>query len=387
MERQRIKRLQQSSIAGIAALVDEAAFNPSAWVSVLEEIGRLIPGSKLGLQVVDARSERATPMITSGFRADVVEAYAQRYGSINPYLPIMLSAPVLRPLFSERQLPAAAMRHTEFYNDWLLKGGGIDASSGIKLVDTAGRLGVLVAHYEGKRADAMNDAFAPLFSQLAPRMRRALDAAHLQVAARWMMSGGPLLAAISDPAFIVSRELTLHDANAAAHELIAQGDLILVGSRDRLRFRHADFGRAFADQVEWATREEPTGGRPAGQDPIVALTAEHLSLSAITLRPSLAHATGLTKLWTPRTLALVIVRSHAPGADDIGERLMKVHRLSSSEARLAIAMTEGQPLTVVSEELGINYETARSQLKRVFEKMSINRQSELVAYLAKFKLK
>jgi DNA-binding CsgD family transcriptional regulator len=56
--------------------------------------------------------------------------------------------------------------------------------------------------------------------------------------------------------------------------------------------------------------------------------------------------------------------------------------LTAAEARLAIRLATGKPLEQVADEIGVAYETARSQLKAIFAKTETHRQAELVAVMA-----
>jgi DNA-binding CsgD family transcriptional regulator len=57
--------------------------------------------------------------------------------------------------------------------------------------------------------------------------------------------------------------------------------------------------------------------------------------------------------------------------------------LTAAEARLATRLASGEALEAVADELGIAKETARSQLKAIFGKTGVHRQSEFVALLAR----
>jgi DNA-binding CsgD family transcriptional regulator len=57
-------------------------------------------------------------------------------------------------------------------------------------------------------------------------------------------------------------------------------------------------------------------------------------------------------------------------------------KLSTAEARLAARLATGEALESASEVLGIAKETARNQLKSIFAKTGVHRQSELVALVA-----
>ena len=58
--------------------------------------------------------------------------------------------------------------------------------------------------------------------------------------------------------------------------------------------------------------------------------------------------------------------------------------LTAAEARLAADMAGGTLLEVAADALGISKETARNELKSVFQKTGVHRQSELVSLLATF---
>jgi DNA-binding CsgD family transcriptional regulator len=66
------------------------------------------------------------------------------------------------------------------------------------------------------------------------------------------------------------------------------------------------------------------------------------------------------------------------------EVLLSSFALTAAETRLATRMASGEALEGVADELDISKETARSQLKAVFEKTGVHRQAELVALLASF---
>ena len=66
------------------------------------------------------------------------------------------------------------------------------------------------------------------------------------------------------------------------------------------------------------------------------------------------------------------------------EALRLSFALTPAEARLAIRMSSGATLETVADELNITKDTARNQLKVVFQKTDVHRQAELVALLASF---
>jgi DNA-binding CsgD family transcriptional regulator len=63
--------------------------------------------------------------------------------------------------------------------------------------------------------------------------------------------------------------------------------------------------------------------------------------------------------------------------------LTHAFNLTPAEARLASRLVAGLSIESVSRQLGIGYETSRTQLKSVFGKTGTHGQSELVALLSR----
>lgn len=63
--------------------------------------------------------------------------------------------------------------------------------------------------------------------------------------------------------------------------------------------------------------------------------------------------------------------------------LRSAYGLTPSEARLTLVLLGGDTLRASAERLGVQYETARTTLKRVFQKTGARRQAELMLLLAR----
>ncbi|MEL0622555.1 helix-turn-helix transcriptional regulator [Marinomonas arenicola] len=61
--------------------------------------------------------------------------------------------------------------------------------------------------------------------------------------------------------------------------------------------------------------------------------------------------------------------------------LQEVYKLTSAEALLALAISKGLTLQEIANERNVSIQTVRSQLKSIFQKMSINSQSDLIRHI------
>lgn len=83
----------------------------------------------------------------------------------------------------------------------------------------------------------------------------------------------------------------------------------------------------------------------------------------------------------PHTDVLLSVELPFVARTGFSEVLASRFRLTPSEIRLVQRLNEGKSLRQAADADGISYETARTRLKVVFNKMSVSRQSELVRLL------
>jgi DNA-binding CsgD family transcriptional regulator len=81
------------------------------------------------------------------------------------------------------------------------------------------------------------------------------------------------------------------------------------------------------------------------------------------------------------TSAVLRLEEQGKAMPAFGERLRRLFGLTPAEVRLAEALQTGGSLREVADQLGIAYETARSQLKMVFQKTGTRRQKDLALRL------
>jgi len=170
---------------------------------------------------------------------------------------------------------------------------------------------------------------------------------------------------------LLNRQGDVYEMNPAAQALL-HGDVRICG-RKIVSFDPAAssaLGRAIS-QVMW----RPTGAATAppvalpriGRSPLLAYPAR---LSAVAAN-ALADCQAIVIFVDPEE------RHNAPEA-----LLQSGFALTQTEAKLASRLATGASLDDVSDELMISKQTGRTHLKRIFAKMGIGRQSELVALLS-----
>ena len=172
---------------------------------------------------------------------------------------------------------------------------------------------------------------------------------------------------------IVDEEQRVVFANAAAREI--------ADAADGLSIRSAELFASSVKETK-ALREllcSATSRRP-GEEPVWCGT---IGLT----RPSLRRPLGVEVLavsCTPshpsstRRVVIVFVSDPERQVEAPIDRLVELYGVTPAEAALAQVVARGTGLTEAADELGISMNTARTHLKRVFQKTGTRRQAELV---------
>lgn len=182
---------------------------------------------------------------------------------------------------------------------------------------------------------------------------------------------------LATPMAIFDARARLAFANRSADALFAQGDGLDV--RDGELWcadakTRAAIGSAIAGAIEASRgRSLEAGGsfRIARPSRLPAFEMFVTPLAATTTGRELSSHAGAT----------VVIHDPTLGPIDPSDHLAALYTLTPAEARLASALASGRSLDESADALSITKATARTRLKRVFEKTGTRRQGELIRKL------
>lgn len=172
---------------------------------------------------------------------------------------------------------------------------------------------------------------------------------------------------------VLDGTMRIVSSNPLADHILSAGDGI-ARRGDHLAFTSSEHQRMIANLLG-----KPDTGRDAAAPPLtrfrverpvhgdIVVTARPLNLRAI-------HAGA-------GAIALFLARPGSEAATD-PQTLRDLLGLTTAEARLAAALSEGCTLVEAAKRLGIAHNTAKVQLRSVFAKTGVHRQAQLVALLA-----
>jgi DNA-binding CsgD family transcriptional regulator len=193
---------------------------------------------------------------------------------------------------------------------------------------------------------------------------------------------GDALARIGIGVFALDRSARVLFDNPVGKSLLGEVfDLVNDHLRVRMPASRAPFESAMAQTLRAEARDLLAEPRPILVEPTA--TGRRF---VIYLLPITAGALSANHFLThTRAIVLAIEHKSAEPADPGVVR--DILGLTLGEARVASLVGSGLAPRMAAERLGITEETARSVLKRVFDKLDVSRQSELAALLGRLVLR
>ncbi|WP_349962569.1 helix-turn-helix transcriptional regulator [Rhizobium sp. ZPR3] len=364
-------------VSNLSTIIEEAAFNPDQWQVFADTFCELIPGAKTLFLANDREAYRDIPLVHSGFENDAIRKFAEHYGAISGWTPFNLALPVMMPRRTEDYLPASSFHDTEFYTDFLRHLSDSDAATAIKLSADHERSAEFVVHYAARDNERINSDVEPVMRALAPAMTHALSMLRIRMADGKKAHRASIAEAILDPAFMLSSKGRVLATNSAARVLADEAVLVRVAPGDHLQFLSPQTAATVTAQMAKIMRGQLLA---VGHETIQARHAD--ALYSIAVHPmALGARIGFDLLAAAEPCILLIIRPLLALEANASAVLRGTFGLTAAEARLAIGLAKGASLSATAISLGITYQTSRSQLKVVFAKLGVHRQSELVAVL------
>jgi DNA-binding CsgD family transcriptional regulator/PAS domain-containing protein len=343
----------------------EAAVDPSRWVGAMDVAASATGSTGAVLLPIRGRlpnapfSESIGPLVEAYFR----EGWVHRDERVRG-LPVMLQ----RGAFADLDFTNTDEIARDAYYQEFLRPHGLRWFGGVRiaLAEDLWVLAIQRTITQGPFSPDEVERLAALSKSLAAAgaLARALGFARIEAAlAAFEVSG--LAVALFDRLGKVLR------LNAAAEALLGTDLMIAHG-----RIASADHDATAAlnralHALLWAASGQ------ALAPPVALPRADKRPLLAYAVRPPAICGDALAAC---QAVVVFIDPDARPQPPET--HLKTAFGLSPAEARLAARLATGEGLADAANRLGVTYETARTELKRVFLKLGVSRQSELVLLLA-----
>jgi DNA-binding CsgD family transcriptional regulator len=359
----------------LSALIDEASFGLASWQAVTDEIARMFPGSMASLHRQDFVARDLNFIVASNLDDSYFRTFKEHYAFVNPWIDLWKRVPNGAIRISEQHSPVRLIAKSEFYNDWLRPQKTLDAAVGMKIDCANGVLIHLPVHYSMHLAERYDAAVAKVLQLVRGNLMRAsLISGRLAESEQRAAAQSALLERAGCVAVVVDRHLRLHDANQSAVDRFAAGGAI----------RGTGGFLSIADRNTHARLRQAVGmllnGAPEAKSRLHFSAAGSLWTITLARLPAVGPIAALNTLpklallLFEQAMAFNVIDAHLP-------RLAEAFLLSPAESRLCAHLVRGLTLADCAAQLGISVETARSHLKRVFDKTGARRQAELMLLL------
>jgi PAS domain-containing protein len=173
--------------------------------------------------------------------------------------------------------------------------------------------------------------------------------------------------------------------NAAAQRILdrsdglalSRGGMLVASGRDLTGRLQALLNAAAITKSAARSRgyavDTPAGGairlsRPSGMTPLEVLVCPLRSGAFVGSLDAGTHASVLVSVVDPDA-----------GIEIEAEMLRQMYGLTNAESRLALALLSGKELPAAATALGVTVHTARTLLKRSFERVGVHRQADFIA--------
>lgn len=373
-----MRHIEPRAIAGeLAEMIPQHNVDAAAWFAFSRRLTELIPGTRTMFMANDLVAGVDIPLVQYGFDEIFVHNFGEYYCFRSPWSALNSKLKTLSPVRTEVTMPASSFKNTEFYNDFLSRIGDCDAATGMKIWGEAGRNAEFAVHYASAHDERIDRVLTPVLRTLGPLMSDAFAAMRIRMERQHSSQRKTVVEAMIDPAFVVTRTGRVKTANAAAQALVAQSDLIRIAAGDKLQILAPDAARIIADVIKTVAE----GGRITAGNEIIRIGGPG-RVHTVTAYPIATQmAIGFEQIMPSEACVLLIVRPLVEIAARPADVLADRFGLTHAEARLAELLMRGASLQEATVASGIRYSTGRSQLKAIFAKLNVHRQSELVAKL------
>jgi DNA-binding CsgD family transcriptional regulator len=358
----------EERISGLIAGIYEAGLDPSRWPDVMDETADLLQAEVTNLGRFNAATCEATniaPRVAPEYHL----TYLNHWASRNPLARPVMATPVASVVTPEAVLPRGALLRAEIFHEWF-KPQGMEEMMGSNL-GMEGPVVTILGAWRPARQGPFAETERKLLGNLAPHFIRAIAMASRLLQAEFLASNATAaLDQLTHGVALLEESGTVRFLNRLASDLLARGDglrmrqgALIATTSNRSAALQEAIRRAARDRVGSSLQVARASG---GRD-LTVLVAPLQSESAW--------------LRVPGRGVLLIISDPEQGGTPPKQRLMQRYRLTPAEAALAIELMQGHDVSTAAERLRITFETARTHLRRVFQKTATHRQSELVRLL------
>lgn len=351
----------------------EAAADPSLWPRVLEQFARDTGGAAAGFTVGDVVCHSLETAYTAGVAepSDTPE-FDGYYRSLSLYAAKGPECRMSIEASSHQWLSRRDISRSPFANEFLRHQ---NLFHNLGAIVTEEPCVVSIVAFRPHHWGAFTGDSCDLLNLLVPHFRRAAKLSSLLVP---LQAGCSVLDALTIGVFIVDEHARILQTNKRARRVIDTADGLIIRTnhlRALMPVENAGI-QAAIQHVAQASMEATLNNES------VILVRRSSGKRAYTVFVRPLHSNQIYS-GQQSTGAIVFVLDPEDQLEVSEAVVRRIWGLTQSEAHLACALLKGQDLRDYCDHEAISKHTARTHLKRVFAKLGVKRQPELISVLSR----
>jgi DNA-binding CsgD family transcriptional regulator len=353
-------------------LLYSAAGDPAVWTEFLALLGRRASANGVALIWHDPADRQFSFAEQWGFPADGQRLYEEYYGAIDPYYVRGKESLVAGVVELGSDLcPPSVLESTEYYNDYSRR------------YPYYHQCGVIIENREQSRAvltllrARQQRDFEPpdiqFLTNLYPHLRRALQVHRRMVDLKLAASAAVSVIDALDVGLIgLDSRGKICIMNRQAEALIRAGEVLSVRNGGITAADPA--AKADLDRLLGTSCSRRLDALPGGEIELRSgARSFYLSVFPFTVDGRLNSRSGV----------FVTITDSAARPQPRKRSLAALFGLTASEIRVAMMLVEGLEAREIGNRTGKSYDTVRFQLKSIYQKTGVARQSQLVRLISR----
>jgi DNA-binding CsgD family transcriptional regulator len=370
--------MRSNPLTRVFANAYEAAVSPELWPSALEAVTSHVGAAGAAYIVLNNENHQVDWACFSGPSVEMKGDYVRHYATLDPYSPLLTTAPPGKWLALSNCLPDTVLQSDEWYNDFVRKSGVCDIL-GVRLLDTSTHTVIFGVHQENGQGSFTPANVAALEECFAPLSKAA--GLHVELHALGLKSGvaGLAFGILAAGVIITESNGRIIEMNPAAEQIVRRHDGLLVrnGKIGLHRVAENEKLEALLAAAAAGTKSNGTIGH------MLVARHSHRSAYALTvasLSPELTHSA--------RPLAMLVVAepaaSQAKPRDDWGftetiEAPRRTYSLTLRERQVMTWVARGKTAWEIGEILHITKRTADQHVHAAARKLAAANRTQAVA--------
>ena len=355
----------------------EGVLTDDGWKDALHTISEFTGSPQASVIVLDTRRKTLAVNETFGMPHETAEAYNAYYNQLDEGNAFIDTTPWGGWYLDKRDFSERAIQKSAFYQDFMLR-----HEMSTTLCNRMFAMGSSEAYLSLQRRPGQKEYTGrelTTFSKIIPHVQNAVRIRlHMQSLSERAGLASMVLDHLQVPLLVLDEFGNILLSNAACEQLMRQ--------QPRLTLRNGCL--------------QPAGLKPGHFNQMLesACGRQGTAIASGALLPSVAgqHALQLLMLPLPtklqafntwsRPLALLVLNTPNASHGDPYVLLQQIYGLTPAETRVALSLCQGDIPKEIALRNGVSVDTIRFQLKTVFAKTGVNRQTDLIRLLAPMKL-